>query len=563
MQDRIAELEARLVSVEHRLNALERIAPARAAVAPGDDEPVLDDGFLANASGHIGRVLLIFGGAYLLRAITDSHFVPTAVGLSLGAAYALYWLYTAWRKAAIESRRANAAFFGATSVLLSLPLLVESSTTFGLLSGRQALAALAVVTALGLSVAVTRRLRSLAWLVTAGAIVTALALLIVSHEAVLVSLFLLALGIASLWAVYGRGWLALQWLGAAGANAGVAALAGLSGAEQWQLEPIAVLAPGTGLLLAYLASFVVRTHVQKRDIGLFETVQALLAAVLAFSAAFAAASAGGHGLAGTGMLSAALGVSAYALGLSPANRERRGTNFFYYLALGLLLFTAGTALFLSAEAAAVLWSLLALVSAWQSGRSGWVSLSLQSTLLLLAAGAGSGLLAAGLRALVGDPATGWPAGSAVAVGVALATVACLFIPVAQRSPRWGRGAGLPQVVVLVLSVWEVGGLFVVVTAPLLANAGGAEADPGVLAALRTAVLSVAAVTLALSSRFQRWPEARWLVYPLLVIVGIKLFAEDFPHGNAATLFVALAFLGSALLLAARFVKRADAPAAAG
>jgi hypothetical protein len=38
-------------------------------------------------------------------------------------------------------------------------------------------------------------------------------------------------------------------------------------------------------------------------------------------------------------------------------------------------------------------------------------------------------------------------------------------------------------------------------------------------------------------------------------VAIKLFAEDFPHGQAATLFVSLAFVGSALLLVAKVIKR--------
>ena len=67
--------------------------------------------------------------------------------------------------------------------------------------------------------------------------------------------------------------------------------------------------------------------------------------------------------------------------------------------------------------------------------------------------------------------------------------------------------------------------------------------------------AMAAVTLALSSRFKRWPEARWLAYPVLVLVGIKLFAEDFPNGNAASLFVSLAFVGSAVLLVAKVIKR--------
>jgi hypothetical protein len=139
--------------------------------------------------------------------------------------------------------------------------------------------------------------------------------------------------------------------------------------------------------------------------------------------------------------------------------------------------------------------------------------------------------------------------------IALTTVACLFIRVAQHSERWGVLAGVPQLIVLALSVWEVGGLMVVYVAPALAGVGGADANPAILAAIRTAVLSAASVTLALSSRFKRWPEARWLVYPVLLLVGVKLLLEDFPNGQPATLFVALALVGSALLLVAKLLTR--------
>jgi hypothetical protein len=558
MPDRIAELESRLQKVEERLAVLEGATGVSAydGTAP---EPGLDEGFIASASSHIGRVLLIFGGAYLLRAITDFRFVPTAVGLAMGATYALYWLFMAWRRGGTQNLRANAAFFGATSIFLALPLLVEATTKFQLLSGGQGLLSLTVYSALVMAVAVSRSLRSLGWLVTAGAIITAFALLIVSHVALPVSLYLLVLGLVSLWVVYEKAWRGLQWLGAAGADAGAIALIGFSVSEQWPVEPQTALRLAAASLVTWLASFAIRSHVRGRTIGVFEIVQSLLAAAIAFVAASLAARADGAGLAGVGLLGVVLGAASYALALSPASRRVRGVNYFYYALLGMLLVVTGSALVMPAGSAAMLWSLLALLAAWFSGRSGWVNLSLQCTLLLLAAAFGSGILGTGLQALAGGAAAGWPVAGPLLAGTALATVACLFIPVAQRSERWGTMAGLPQLIVLGLSVWEVGGLMVVYLAPVLAAAGTAEPNLAVLAALRTAILSAAAVTLALSSRFRRWPEARWLVYPLLILVGIKLFLEDFPHGQPATLFVALAFVGSALLLVARLLRREARP----
>jgi len=198
---------------------------------------------------------------------------------------------------------------------------------------------------------------------------------------------------------------------------------------------------------------------------------------------------------------------------------------------------------------------MALVMAWFSGHYGRVSLSLQCTFLLLAAGVASGILVVGLSALVGDVVAAWPALLPSHVIIALTTVACLFIPVAQQSDRWGVLAGLPQLIVLALSVWEVGGLLVVFSAPLLANTGGPNADLANLAALRTAVLAASSVMLAFSSRYKRWPEARWLVYPVLILVGFKLLLDDFPNGEPVTLFVAFALVGGALILVAKLLSR--------
>jgi hypothetical protein len=555
MEDRVAELESRLAAVEQRLNRLEGESP-RAPVA-GDVEvaPTAGDGFLANASTLIGRVLLIFGGAYLLRAITEFQVVPTGLGVSLGAAYALFWLFMAYRKGSDEAQRASALFYGGASVLLAMPLLVEATGRFALLSGAQGLVALTILCSVSLWVAASRDMRLLGWLITAGGIGTALVIMRLSRSAVPVSAFLIFLGAAALWATYVRPWKGQQWLGALGANVGVLSLALFSRSDQWTVEPFAAFVSGAVLLLVYLSSFALHSHVRGNHVGLFEAVQALLAIGISFLAASLAAGAGQIAMPQVGMASLLLAACAYALAFSPETRSIRGRNFFFYSSLGLLLLVVGSALVLSPAIAAAAWSLLALVMAWFSGRYGRVALSLQCTFLLLAAGASSGILATGFQALAGATLESWPALVPWHLVIALTTVACLFIPVAQHSDRWGVLAGLPQLIVLALSVWEVGGLMIAYIAPVVAGVGGPDADPAVLAALRTAVLSAAAVTLALSSRHKRWPEARWLVYPVLILVGFKLFLEDFPNGQPVTLFVALAVVGSALILVARLLGR--------
>ena len=558
MSDRVAKLESRLAAVEKRLSALEGAAHEERTGDQDALQPTLGDGFVASASTHIGRVLLIFGGAYLLRAITDYQFVPTAIGISMGAAYALFWLLMAWRKGGVEQERASAAFFGATSVLLALPLLVEAITRFKLLTGVQAIIALSLYCFPALAVAAGRNLRSLGWLAVSGGIVAAFAVLVVAHNSITASVFLLLLGLGSLWVVYRSKWMGPQWLGAAGANVSVLTLIMFSRSEQWPLDPVVPLLIGALLLVAYLLSFAYRSHLRGCDLGIFESLQTLVAGGIVFVAAALASQAGQLGVTHIGALSLILGCCAYALALTAKTRSVRGRNFCYYTTVGLLFVVAGTAMLFPPAVAAALWSLMALTAAWFSGRTGWVTLSLQCTFLLLAAGVGSGILTTGYQALADDAATAWPILIPWHLGIALTTVACLFIPVAQRSDKWGALRNLPQLIVLALSVWEVGGLMVVVMAPLLADAGSAEPNLAILAALRTAVLSAASVTLALSSRFRRWPEARWLVYPVLILVGLKLIVEDFPHGQPATLFVALAFVGGSLLLVAKLLRRDEA-----
>ena len=560
MTSTLADLESRLAAVERRLATLEGGADETHADNREAAAPRLGDGFAANASTHVGRVLLIFGGAYLLRAITDFQFVPTTVGILMGATYAVFWLFMAYRSGGIESQEANAAFFGGTSVVLTLPLLHEATAKFELLSGVEGIVALFIYCALAMAVAVVRKQKVLAWMVTAGGIATAVAALVASQAAVAVAAFLISLGLASLWVEYRRHWMGLRWLGAVGADLGVLALVGLAHSERWVIDPTMPFVFAVVLLAVYLSSFTYQSHVRNQLLGLFETVQTLIAGGIVFVSASMAVQGGQLGTATAGMLSMVLGVGGYALAVARGTRERRYRNFFYYSTFGLVFVVAGTGLLLPIVWAAVVWALMAVAMAWFSGRTGWVSLSLQCTFLLLAAGIGSGLLVTGLEALAGDPANGWAAMTYAHVGVAAATVACLLIPVAQKSERWGTLAGLPQLIVLALSVWEVGGLIVTFGSLMIAGTNGAGLNLAALAALRTAVLSAASVTLALASRHWRWPEARWLVYPVLVLVGVKLFVEDFPNGEPASLFVALAFVGSALLLVAPLLKRDDSPA---
>jgi hypothetical protein len=51
----------------------------------------------------------------------------------------------------------------------------------------------------------------------------------------------------------------------------------------------------------------------------------------------------------------------------------------------------------------------------------------------------------------------------------------------------------------------------------------------------------------------------WLTYALLAAIGVKIAAEDLPKGRPATLFLALALYGAALVIAPRLTRRGLPP----
>jgi hypothetical protein len=71
------------------------------------------------------------------------------------------------------------------------------------------------------------------------------------------------------------------------------------------------------------------------------------------------------------------------------------------------------------------------------------------------------------------------------------------------------------------------------------------------------VLAIATLSIAWGARHGRFKEWAWLVYPLLVIVGLKMVAQDFKYSRPATLFIALALYGIALIVAPRLRRARD------
>lgn len=569
-EDRLSGLEAKVEDLTRSLAALEQRfvlleergstqpAPDAARLAPLEEEELPSASEVTRILGLTGRTLIVFGGAYLLRAITAAGYLPEKAGLVLAFLYALVWLFLADRVGA-KGAGASAAFHGATAVLIGLPLLWETTARFHYLEPAAAGLAVAVFVAASLAVAWRRSLHGLAWIIGLGTPVTALVLLATTHVPAPFGFDLVVLGIAGVALYYGRGWRALGWWAGLMGHLGGVLVA--FGALAQQKDAGAALAIALLLGLAFLGLIAFHTLARDREAGVFEAVQSALAAAVGYGgAALVAQRLGGAPVILVGTLGLLLAAAAYVAAFRIVPRERRA-KLLLYSSLALAFTLAGSGLLLPVTARAIVWSGLAALAGWQA--AGWrrVTLSLHGAFYSLAAAAASGLLTASAYAFGAPADTPWPPLPLVALLALTAAASVCALPVPHPAPFWKPYEGLTRVVQLAVFLWGAAGVALYSIAPAIAGAPGAECDAGLLAAVRTAVLTTVALLLGWAANWEPYREAAWLVYPTLLLAALKLVVEDFPHGRPATLFIALALCGIAFLFAPRLARRA-APAAA-
>jgi hypothetical protein len=266
-----------------------------------------------------------------------------------------------------------------------------------------------------------------------------------------------------------------------------------------------------------------------------------------------------HGGSPTGLGVLALLLGALCYGAAFAFAERRagqGRNFYFYATAGGLLALGGANVVAFGPALPFALGALGLAAAVFGRHFDRMTLRVHSALYLVAGALETGLLVACARALTGQatgsfPALAWVVAVAAAAGwVVLATDA--------GAPRsgWARA---PQLLLAVLVVFALGKAL---QAGLWAGLGErVVGDAGIAAVLRTALLAVLALGLALAVRWGAWPELGWLVYPLVVLGGVKLLLQDLREGRPATLVVSLALYGAVLVLAPRLMKPVESRAA--
>ena len=558
LADSIAALGRRVGALEERLAAVEARAAEGVAPAPTDGgSPVQPAAGWRSASdsvlvlSSVGRSLIVLGGAYLLRALTEGGALPPVVGSMLALAYALIWVLAAGRSAA-RGRQVDAAFHGLTASLIGFPLIWEATVRFGFLSAGTSALALALFTGTALVVAWRTQQRVLAWSATLAALATSAALVPQMGAPVPFAAFLMALGVATLWFGYVHDWTLLRWPVAAAADVMAAGLIARGLSQTRPDPPSVVLALLLALMAGYLASTAVRTLIRGRNVIPFEVVQTGAALLLGLWGSVLVARAAGAGTTWFGLGVLLLGVASYAVAFAFVDkRQGRGRNFYFYTSLAVVFTLAGVHLVLGKASLPLVASALGIASGILGVRFGRLALGLHAALYLVVAAVSSGLIDATSAALTGEATSRLPAASALVTLAALAFAVAL--PLRCQSDEAAGWARPHRLAVLTLFLCGIGGLAVSLADMGLASALGRLVTPAEAATVRTVVFAASALGLALAGSRLSYLEAGWLTYPVLLIGGLKVL-QDLRSLPASLLVVSLATYGAALIVAPRTLR---------
>lgn len=555
LEQSVQRLEARLAALEQGVAPapVPRVDPVETrAPAPVEPTPAPASGGLM---GLAGIAFLVLGGAFFIRAITDSGMVPQGVGVGLGLLYACVWMILADR----SRTDSGAALFSILALAIVHPLLWESTTKFHALAPQAAAVLLLLGSGLLMAVAWRKSLHKVAWTITLASLVLGLSLMFSTKAIEAYTAVFLAFGGGTLWLTYGRRWHGLRWPAALFADWSVIILTVFVASPNEAPEGFRAISPSLALLLSlglvvlYLGSFVLRILRRERSLTTFEIAQSVAVLIAGFGGAARVAHVLGSGVGPFGVGALVVALACYGLSFALVEKHQEGgTNFVYFTSLALIFMLVGSPMILPRTALALTYGGFGILAAGLGIRFGKTILVAHSAIYLSVAALVAGTLGSALRAFGGTAAPPFPPMALEAMGILACLVGTHLFQVLQKDHAalpWTRR--LPSFAV---GTWAVLGLGAFVVALGVLAIPRTAADPGALAALRTAILAVTTVLLAVAARKFPSSEIGWLVHPVLGVTGLKFLAEDLPKGRPLTLFLAFTCYGIALLAAPRMLR---------
>ena len=571
LESTVEQLRLVVQSLEQRVLALESGQRSEAAAATGAAGPEqLRQGAPAARARRnpydpivilslIGRLFLVLAGGFFLRAMTEAGVLSAPVGIALAFLYALVWLFMADRASRL-GQSSSAIFHAVGAAMVAFPLLIEATTRFQVIGVAGAVLGLVLLTVAFLFAAVRCRLHAVAWITVLAALPTSVVLFLKTGFAAPFVLYLIALGVTTMWLAYVHGWTLMRWPVALVADLAVVGLTvrAVTLAQPGALRVVMLLQ--VTLVAAYLGSIAVRTLLRDRNVTVFEVTQAAIALVVGFGGAiFLARSTGGLPVV-MGLASLVFGAACYALAFKFVDRHGgHERNVQFYAALALVLMLAGLALDLRGQWLGLAIAVLAVLAVAAWARHGRLYLLLHGAVYVLAAAVASGALAYATWALVASPQA-WAIPDAATVAMVVAAALAAWFAARRAQPEGGLPASGLRLVIAGVLVWTASGIVTGYLAFLAVGSVDGKLDLGALATVRTGVLAAATLLIAWGARQDRLREWAWLVYPLLVLIGLKMVAQDFKYSRPATLFIALALYGIALIVAPRLRRSGGRPA---
>jgi hypothetical protein len=255
-----------------------------------------------------------------------------------------------------------------------------------------------------------------------------------------------------------------------------------------------------------------------------------------------------------GLAALAAGAGTYAFSFLYVEPRQQWRNLAFFTSLAVGFSVAGVIVVAPRAAAVLVFGGMAVLCAEWARRSARLTLAVHATVFAATMIWLTGLAVAATFALAAPASAAWPALDAGML-LALGTIAACVAWPAPPALAWLEtpGARAFRLSRMALLAWVAAGVAVAVAVRLLAGLGATDA--GVVATLRTVVLVAIATGLLWLPRHESHVERSWLAIALLALLALKFVAEDLPRGRPATLFVALAVYGAALVIAPRLARK--------
>ena len=557
LPETLERLTTRLETLERRVYVLEHPSEAAGpvvAIQQNNSTAVKDAEARSSAPASgifsvLGRAMLGMAGAYLLRAVAEASLLPRPAVAALAIVYAILWLVWATRVPA--GAWFASITYACTSALILAPMLWELTLRFNVMPAAVTAGVLGVFVIAASALAWKRNVASVFWIANLTAAAVALTLSIATHE---LEPFIAALLLMVLIGEYAAGRsreLGVRSMVALSADLSVWALIYIYNSpadtrpDYPAIGTAALLAPGFVLFLIYGTSMIFKTVVSRKTIAVFETVQTMIAFLLAACGwLYFGPAGGGNGL---GIFCLVLSAAGYAAVFAIFDRFPERRNYVVFACWSAALFLAGGWLCLSPLGMALCLGVASIIASVLGVRLKKLTLEFHGMVFLLVAAAVSGLVEYAFRALAGT-LPGVPAWGVCFVAACAAV--CYAAASAGQGESWKR-----QTLSIVSASLAIGAAAAMLVEGLMGLAAlSLNPGPQHLAFLRTLTLCAAALALAFCGSHWRRRELTGMGYGLLALVAVKLIFEDLRHAHLEFIAASI-FLFAVTLIAVHPVAR--------